>query len=126
MKISKLAARISGLGLGLTGATVTTLVARAQPGCGVPPLNIPCNNLPGLRTEPIGPVILAVISIGLGVAGSVAVLFLIVGGFLYITAAGDEQRLEKAKTTLKNAIIGTVFILLALVIVLTIQQFIGK
>ncbi len=65
--------------------------------------------------------IISVISWALGIAGSVAVLYLIIGGFLYITSSGDESKLEKAKNTIKNAIIGIVVILLALVIVFTIN-----
>ncbi|MFO0702455.1 MAG: pilin [Candidatus Andersenbacteria bacterium] len=114
MKTSKIVARISAAGAGVAAA-VTGLTANAQgaasgsTSCGPgSPLNIPCpSGTIQLSNQPIGGVILSIIEIGLGVAGSVAVLFLIVGGFLYITAAGDEQRLEKAKTTLKNAIIGT-------------------
>jgi hypothetical protein len=78
--------------------------------------------IPGLRRESIADTILAVITWGLGIAGAVAVLYLIVGGFLYITASGDEGRLEKAKNTLKNAIIGIVVILLSLVIVFTLNE----
>ena len=126
MKIYKAIVR-SGIFGSVLSTIALALPARAQQ-CGEPPLYIPCSGdlgTTGLSESNIGETILSVITIGLGVAGSVAVLFLIVGGFLYITAAGDEQRLEKAKTTLKNAIIGTVFILLALVIVITIQQFLS-
>ncbi|MFO0702456.1 MAG: pilin [Candidatus Andersenbacteria bacterium] len=63
-----------------------------------------------------------IIVYALGIAGGLAVLFIIVGGIYYITAQGDHERLEKAKKTIKNAIIGAVFILLALVIVTTVQS----
>lgn len=76
----------------------------------------------GLRTGGFYDTIVDVITWGLGIAGAVAVLYLIVGGFLYITSGGDESKLEKAKNTIKNAIIGVVVILLALVIVFTINQ----
>src|SRR3989344_5039723 len=33
-------------------------------------------------------------------AGSIAVLFLLVGGYQYITAAGNEERMEKGKKIL--------------------------
>jgi len=78
-----------------------------------PPTNIP--------DAQIGEIITRVINWGLSIAGSVAVLFLIVGGIMYITSAGDSQRIEDAKKTLKNAIIGVVFILISLVIVNTIN-----
>jgi amino acid transporter len=89
-------------------------------------INIP-NSLPGSSSNPatIGTIVTNLITFGLGVAGALAVLFIIVGGFFYITAQGDTERLEKAKKTIKNAIIGAVFILLSLVIVLTIQAALG-
>ena len=53
----------------------------------------------------------------LGITGAVAVLLIIWGGFQYITAAGNEKRVESAKQTLTYAVIGLIVILLAQVIV---------
>jgi hypothetical protein len=66
--------------------------------------------------------ILNIINIALGVAGLVAVLFLIIGGFRYITAAGNEEAGEQAKKIILNAIIGIVVIILSFVIVRVIGQ----
>ena len=49
--------------------------------------------------------------------GAVAVLFIIYGGFQYMTAAGNEKQAETAKQTLTYAVIGLIVILLATVIV---------
>ena len=61
--------------------------------------------------------IFRIIQILLAVAGVVAVIFLIIGGFRYITAGGNEETAESARKTLTNAIIGIVIIILAFVIV---------
>lgn len=61
--------------------------------------------------------ILGFIGIGLAIAGTLAVLFIIVGGIRYITAYGNEEQTEGAKKTLTNAIIGVVIVILAFVIV---------
>ena len=53
----------------------------------------------------------------LGIAFGVAVLFLIIGGFWYITSAGNEETAEKGKGTAINAIIGIVIIILSFVII---------
>lgn len=53
----------------------------------------------------------------LGIAFGVAVLFLIIGGFWYITSAGNEETAEKGKNTAINAIIGIVIIILSWVII---------
>lgn len=66
--------------------------------------------------------IIRVIQILLAVAGLIAVIFLIVGGFRYITAGGNEETAESAKKTIVNAIIGVVVIILAFVIVRVIAN----
>lgn len=58
-----------------------------------------------------------IINILLGIAGLVAVIFLIVGGFRYITAGGNEEAAEAGKKAIVNAIIGIVIIILSFVIV---------
>lgn len=51
------------------------------------------------------------------IAGAIAVIFLIYGGILYITAGGDAEKATKGRTAIVNAIIGVVIILLAFIIV---------
>jgi len=65
--------------------------------------------------------ILKIINIALAVAGLIAVLFLIIGGFRYITSAGNEETAEQAKKIITNAIIGIVVIILSFVIVRVIS-----
>jgi hypothetical protein len=52
-----------------------------------------------------------------GFAGIIAVIYLIYGGILYITAGGDAEKATKGRTALVNAIIGIVIIALAIMIV---------
>ncbi len=66
--------------------------------------------------------IMKIINIALGVAGLIAVLFLIIGGFRYITSAGNEETAEQAKKIIVNAIIGIVVIILSFVIVRVIAN----
>src|SRR3989344_2059051 len=66
--------------------------------------------------------ILRIINIALAIAGLVAVLFLIIGGFRYITAAGNEEAGGQAKKIITNAIIGIVVIILSFVIVRVISN----
>jgi len=61
--------------------------------------------------------LLWVIKQGLVLAGVVAVLFIMLGGFWYLTSAGNEETAEKGQKTLTNAIIGLVVIILASTIV---------
>jgi len=65
----------------------------------------------------IGTVLANITTWVLGFSAAVAVLFLIVGGLQYITASGNQKRIDAAKATLLYAVIGLVVILLAFVIV---------
>ena len=47
----------------------------------------------------------------LGVLGSVTLLFFIYGGFVWITAAGNTQRIEQGKKVLEGALIGLIIVL---------------
>lgn len=71
-------------------------------------------------------IVMQIIQILLSIAGLVAVIFLIVGGFRYITAGGNEETAEAAKKTITNAIIGIVVIILSFVIVRVISNALTK
>ena len=49
----------------------------------------------------------------LGFLGLAAVIMIIFGGFTWMNASGNEERIDKAKKVLKAAIIGLIIILLA-------------
>lgn len=67
-----------------------------------------------------------VIKILLGLAGVIAVLILIVGGFWYITSSGNEEQVEKGKKAIINAIIGLVVVMLSYAIVTIISTTLTK
>ncbi len=58
-----------------------------------------------------------IIKLMLFIGGAVAVLFVIIGGYQYMTSGGNSEQAEKGKTTVVNAIIGIVLIVLAWVII---------
>ena len=76
--------------------------------------------VPGDTT--ITQLLMRIIQILLAIAGLIAVVFLIVGGFRYITAGGNEESAESGKKTIINAIIGVVVIILSFVIVRVISN----
>lgn len=65
----------------------------------------------------IGDLVRIVTNLLLGVAGSVAVIFIIVGGIQYVTSAGNDQNTKKAKDTITNAVLGLIIAILAFAIV---------
>lgn len=79
-----------------------------------------CTALNGLNCNAgtsVNGLIKTVINWMLSIAFGIAVLFLIIGGFWYITSAGNEETAEKGKNTAVNAVIGIVIIILSYVIV---------
>jgi|SRR3989344_3073707 len=62
----------------------------------------------------------------LTLAGVVATVFLIIGGYQYITAAGNEELAEKGRKTLINAVIGIVVVVLSMAIVTIITNTLGS
>lgn len=57
-----------------------------------------------------------IIRVGLGLLGTIAVVLVIYAGFLWMTAAGNEDKIKRAKDILKAAVIGLVIILSAFAI----------
>lgn len=67
-----------------------------------------------------------IIKILLGIAGAIAVLFVLIGGFQYMTSAGNEKQAEGGKTNIFNALIGIVIIILSYVIVNVVVDLITR
>lgn len=60
---------------------------------------------------------LAVVDILLRIGGMLAVVYIIYGGFRYMTSQGEPERINEAKNTLLNAVIGLVIVIIAIVAV---------
>ena len=99
------------------------LLAQVGPGTGPVPVPEPGFFFlsPGGSRTATG-FLLSFIEIALAIAGIVAVLFLIVGGFRYITASGNEEQAEAAKKTITHVILGVVIIILSFVIIRVIAN----
>ncbi len=54
-----------------------------------------------------------IIKVGLNVIGLIFLVLMIYGGFLWMTAGGEEQTLTKAKNTIEAAVIGLVIVFAA-------------
>jgi len=60
----------------------------------------------------------------LSIVGVIAIISLVYGGSTYLTAYGDEKRIDKAKSIITYSIIGIVIALGALVIIRQVSSFI--
>lgn len=105
MKTSKILATVSSVTTGL----FLTSAAYAQSSV-LDPIN------GGVET-PLMDMVYRLINYAIGLAALVCVVMLIVAGYSYITAGGDEDKVSKATKTLTNAIIGLVICLIAVILV---------
>lgn len=108
-KIAQIVSVILGFAL-----VLSPMLAFAQLGslnCGG--FGVPCN----VGNNTLTGLIIRVIQIILALAGLVAVLVLIIGGFRYVTSFGNEEVTGAAKKMILNALLGIVIIILAFVIV---------
>jgi len=68
----------------------------------------------GIKTEKTLPQIIGnIIKVILSFLGIVAVIVVIIGGFMWMTGAGDPAKVDKAKAMIKNGIIGIVIVVVA-------------
>ena len=58
----------------------------------------------------------SLINIGTGVAAAAAAVWLMWGGFIYMTAAGSPRQMESGKSAMMNALIGFGIVLSARII----------
>jgi len=65
----------------------------------------------GLSTRDVREVIARIINVAMGLLGIVAVVIILAGGFMWMTAAGNEDKVEKAKQLIFSGIIGLAIIL---------------
>lgn len=70
-----------------------------------------------------GDIISRLITIALVVAAIVFIFFLIIGGIRWITSSGDKARLEGAKGTITNAIIGIIIVFSVFAVAMLIEGF---
>ncbi len=71
----------------------------------------PVSNVIGLASGDPRVIVGRIIQIALSFLGIIALLLIIYAGFLWMTSSGDEEKVNKAKDTLKNAVIGLIIIL---------------
>jgi hypothetical protein len=67
----------------------------------------------GLGSKDIRDTIASIINVALSLLGIIVVVIIIYGGFLWMTAGGNEEQLTKAKQWIFGGIIGLVIILSA-------------
>ncbi len=76
----------------------------------------------GYGTADLKATVIKIINLVLGLLALIAVIMVIYGGFIWLTAAGNEENVEKAKRIISAAVIGIVIILLAWAVVIFVAR----
>lgn len=66
-----------------------------------------------------------IFNLAIRLAGIIVFIIFIIGGFKYLTAGGDQEKIQSAQKTLTYAIGGLVLIILAWFILFFIEKFTG-
>jgi hypothetical protein len=74
-------------------------------------------NIPSPIPGTIGSVAGNLIDAAFALAGLIALFYLIIGGYKYITSGGNPEAIDMAKATITNAIIGLVVILVSYLVI---------
>ena len=76
----------------------------------------------GLGTSDLKETVINILQLVLGLLTLIAVVMIIWGGFTWLTAGGNEEKVEKAKQIITAAVIGLIVILLAWAIVIFVAR----
>lgn len=71
-------------------------------------------NVAGLRTDDTvtdpAVIIGSIVGVALSLVGVVFLVLMVYGGYIWMTAGGDAEKIKKAQTLIRNALIGLVIV----------------
>lgn len=76
----------------------------------------------GLGEADLKQTVLNIVQLVLGLMTLIAVVLVIYGGFVWLTSAGNEESVEKAKRIISAAVVGLIIILLAWAVVIFVAR----
>lgn len=75
-----------------------------------------------LGTADLKETVVNILNLVLGLLALIAVIMVIIGGFTWLTAGGNEEKVDKAKKIISSAVIGMIIVLLAWAIVIYVAD----
>ncbi len=79
-------------------------------------------NTLGYGTADLKETVIKIINLVLGLLALIAVIMVIIGGFTWLTAGGNEEKVDKAKKIISAAVIGLIIVLLAWAVVIFVAR----
>jgi cytochrome bd-type quinol oxidase subunit 2 len=76
----------------------------------------------GLGDADLRQTVINILQLVLGLLSLIAVVMIIIGGFTWLTAGGNEDKVDKAKKIISAAVIGLIIVLLAWAIVIFVAR----
>lgn len=76
----------------------------------------------GLGNADLKTTVINILNLALGLLALVAVVMIIIGGFTWLTAGGNEEKVDKAKKIISAAVIGLIIVLLAWAVVIFVAK----
>lgn len=81
------------------------------------------NSVGGTTALTLAEIVMNVLNFLLSIAGTLAIVMLIVGGLMYLTSAGNEKQVDTGKSIFKSAVIGIAIVMAAMIIVSQVAVF---
>ncbi|MFH1173454.1 MAG: hypothetical protein V1692_02905 [bacterium] len=123
MNTTKITRLITFVGLlGLLMAPMMTMAAAGDVNWGINQIN----DTIGLGNEEPGIIVSRIINVVLGFLGIIAVVIILYGGFVWMTAAGNEEKVGTARKIIIAGIIGLAIVLAAWGIAKFVLQQLGN
>lgn len=76
----------------------------------------------GLGNADLKATVINILNLALGLLALIAVVMIIIGGFTWLTAGGNEEKVDKAKKIISAAVIGLIIVLLAWAVVIFVAR----
>jgi cytochrome bd-type quinol oxidase subunit 2 len=76
----------------------------------------------GLGNADLKQTVINLINLALGLMSLIAVVMIIIGGFTWLTAGGNEEKVDKAKKIISAAVIGMIIVIIAWAIVIFVAR----
>jgi len=106
----------------ITKIILTALVLNLIPLISLAQGYIPMEAIPGFgRPEDFPSYLKAIYKFGLGAIGISAMFMIVIGGFTYLTSAGNNAQTSKAKEIITDAIAGLILALVSYLLLYTIN-----